>query len=71
MRCRIMPWCLSFANCYPVLGTSNFKHINRSANGVVDGLASLTRGAPIVAWIFREPPTEVATALLKDLPDLT
>ncbi|KAK9000044.1 hypothetical protein V6N11_082179 [Hibiscus sabdariffa] len=39
-------------------------------NGVADGLARLAYGAPVGAWIFREPPAEVATALLKDLHDL-
>ncbi|KAK8479609.1 hypothetical protein V6N12_033904 [Hibiscus sabdariffa] len=47
-----------------------FKHIHRSGNGVADGLARLAYGAPVGAWIFREPPAEVATALLKDLHDL-
>ncbi|KAK9027642.1 hypothetical protein V6N11_067467 [Hibiscus sabdariffa] len=47
-----------------------FKHIHCSTNGVADGLACLTCGAPVGAWNFRKPPTEVAAALLKDLHDL-
>ncbi|KAK9027352.1 hypothetical protein V6N11_067190 [Hibiscus sabdariffa] len=38
-------------------------HISRKANGVADGLARLSRGAPVGIVYFQEPPLLLAEAL--------
>ncbi|KAK9042917.1 hypothetical protein V6N11_071270 [Hibiscus sabdariffa] len=43
------------------------RHIHRTANGVADRLAKLSRGLTGEEFQFTEPPAEVAAAMLEDL----